>query len=72
MRAAGDRPFVYLRLHGPAHDHLYAGSYSDTDPHWWAARIQDWKRSGLEVFASFNNDGDGHAVRNALTLTSIG
>jgi uncharacterized protein YecE (DUF72 family) len=64
-------PFVYVRLHGPADDHLYGGSYSDTDLHWWAARIQEWERSGLEVFAYFNNDGGGHAVGNAVTLTSI-
>lgn len=61
-------PFVYLRLHGPDHEYLYGGSYSDADLGWWAERIRDWQRDGREVFAYFNNDGGGNAVRNAWTL----
>ena len=34
--------FAYVRLHGPDHDHLYAGSYSDADLRWWADRIREW------------------------------
>jgi uncharacterized protein YecE (DUF72 family) len=64
-------PFVYLRLHGPDHQHLYAGSYSDDDLRWWADRIREWQASGREVYAYFNNDGDGNAVRNAETLRSL-
>ena len=64
-------PFVYVRLHGPDHDHLYSGSYSDADLGWWADRLREWDRQGLEVFAYFNNDGHGHAVRNALALRRI-
>jgi uncharacterized protein YecE (DUF72 family) len=62
--------WVYVRFHGPDHDHLYAGSYSDDDLAWWADRIGEWQRSGRDVYAYFNNDGGGHAVRNALTLQS--
>jgi uncharacterized protein YecE (DUF72 family) len=61
-------PFVYLRLHGPDHEYLYGGSYSPADLRWWAERIREWQRDGREVFAYFNNDGEGHAVRNAWTL----
>jgi len=64
-------PFVYVRLHGPDHRHLYAGSYSDTDLRWWAERIREWADSGKDVYAYFNNDGDGNAVRNAETLRSV-
>ncbi len=64
-------PFVYVRLHGPDHDHLYGGSYSDDDLRWWRDRIGEWADRGLDVFAYFNNDGAGHAVRNALTLRSL-
>jgi uncharacterized protein YecE (DUF72 family) len=64
-------PFVYLRLHGPDHDRLYGGSYSDADLSWWADRIRDWQRLGHSVFAYFNNDGNGNAVRNAWTLRSM-
>lgn len=64
-------PFVYLRLHGPSHDWLYAGSYSDDDLRWWAGRIHEWSAQGREVWAYFNNDGEGNAVRNAHTLRTL-
>lgn len=64
-------PFVYVRLHGPDHDHLYAGSYSDTDLRWWAHRIQEWRNGGREVWAYFNNDGGGYAVHNARRLREL-
>jgi uncharacterized protein YecE (DUF72 family) len=64
-------PFVYVRLHGPDQQHLYGGSYSDEDLRWWADRIREWAGSGREVFAYFNNDGGGNAVRNALTLKAM-
>jgi uncharacterized protein YecE (DUF72 family) len=64
-------PFVYLRMHGPSSDHLYAGSYSDTDLRWWADRIREWEHNGYEIFVYFNNDGGGYAVRNAETLRAL-
>lgn len=65
-------PVVYARLHGPDHNHLYAGSYSNDDLHWWADRIREWAfHQGRQVFVYFNNDGDGNAVRNADTLRGI-
>ncbi len=64
-------PFVYIRLHGPSTDHLYAGSYSDDDLRWWADRIREWQASGKDVFAYFNNDGEGNAIRNADTLKAF-
>jgi uncharacterized protein YecE (DUF72 family) len=66
LRATTD--FVYVRLHGPDPQHLYGGSYSDDDLRWWADRIGEWRRQGREVYAYFNNDGHGNAVRNAETL----
>ena len=64
-------PFVYVRMHGPDHQHLYGGSYSDTDLGWWADRIREWDGGGRDVFVYFNNDGGGNAVRNADTLRQI-
>lgn len=64
-------PFVYVRLHGPDDASLYAGSYPDADLRWWADRIGEWARDGREVYAYFNNDGHGHAVRNAETLRAL-
>jgi uncharacterized protein YecE (DUF72 family) len=69
LRATTD--FVYLRMHGPDHHHLYAGSYPDADLAWWADRIREWDRAGQDVFAYFNNDGNANAVRNARTLRAL-
>jgi uncharacterized protein YecE (DUF72 family) len=62
---------VYVRFHGPDAESLYAGSYSDDDLRWWADRIREWQGGGHEVFAYFNNDGEGHAVRNAWRLAEL-
>jgi uncharacterized protein YecE (DUF72 family) len=62
---------VYVRLHGPDPSHLYAGSYSDDDLRWWADRVREWDAAGRDVFVYFNNDGYGHAVRNASTLRGL-
>jgi uncharacterized protein YecE (DUF72 family) len=64
-------PFVYVRLHGPDHQYLYAGSYPDDQLHWWAARLREWQDMGREVFVYFNNDGYGNAVFNARALRAI-
>ncbi len=64
-------PFAYVRLHGPSPDALYAGSYTDQDIRWWADRIREWEAGGTPVFAYFNNDGAGNAVRNARTLHAL-
>jgi uncharacterized protein YecE (DUF72 family) len=64
-------PFVYVRLHGPDHQHLYGGSYSDDDLKWWADRISEWRSTGKDVLVYFNNDGGGNAVRDAFTLRGL-
>jgi uncharacterized protein YecE (DUF72 family) len=63
--------FVYLRMHGPDHHHLYAGSYPQADLTWWADRIREWDLAGLDVFVYFNNDGNANAVRDARTLAAL-
>ncbi|MEF2976779.1 DUF72 domain-containing protein [Subtercola sp. YIM 133946] len=69
IRATSD--VAYVRLHGPDHHDLYAGSYSDADLHWWADRAAEWNATGRDSFFYFNNDGGGNAVRNARTLRGI-
>ena len=64
-------PVVYVRFHGPDAHHLYAGSYPDADLAWWAERIREWDRAGHEVYAYFNNDGEGNAVRDARRLREL-
>jgi uncharacterized protein YecE (DUF72 family) len=61
-------PFVYVRMHGPDREHLYTGSYPDSDLRWWADRIGEWSGGGRDVYVYFNNDGHGHAVRDAESL----
>jgi uncharacterized protein YecE (DUF72 family) len=61
-------PFVYVRMHGPDREHLYAGSYPEKDLRWWADRIREWADGGRDVYVYFNNDGYGHAVRDAEGL----
>jgi uncharacterized protein YecE (DUF72 family) len=63
--------FGYVRLHGPDPYHLYGGCYSEADLRWWAQRIAEWRAQGAEVYAYFNNDGFGHAVRNAQRLREL-
>lgn len=64
-------PFVYVRLHGPDRNHLYAGSYPEDDLRWWADRIREWRDGGRDVLAYFNNDGDANAVRDARRLREL-
>ena len=66
LRATAD--LVYIRLHGPDRGSLYAGSYSADDLAWWAERIREWEAQGRQVYAYFNNDGGGNAVRDARAL----
>jgi uncharacterized protein YecE (DUF72 family) len=56
--------WVYLRFHGDR----YAGSYSPQCLSSAADDIAGYVKSGLDVYAYFNNDAEGHAVRNALDL----
>ncbi len=50
---------------------MYAGFYSNADLNWWADRILEWDRDGLDVYVYFNNDDDGNAVQNARTLRNV-
>jgi uncharacterized protein YecE (DUF72 family) len=43
------------------------GNYSETELEQWAERIDGWRRRA-EVYAYFNNDWRGYAVRNGLWL----
>jgi len=59
--------FAYLRFHGSVS--LYGGSYTDGELKSWAMEI---KRLGAPtVYAYFNNDADGFAVDDALTLKKM-
>jgi uncharacterized protein YecE (DUF72 family) len=66
-RALG--PFVYLRFHGSGQ--RYGGRYPSQRLAAWADRIGEWAGAGLPVWAYFNNDVGGHAVRDATRLREM-
>jgi uncharacterized protein YecE (DUF72 family) len=46
------------------------GNYSERELEEWAARVEDWRRR-VDVYAYFNNDWMGFAVRNGLRLKEL-
>jgi uncharacterized protein YecE (DUF72 family) len=59
-------PCVYVRFHGASG--RYDGSYPDERLADWAEWLERQARTGVDVYAYFNNDVGGHAPRNALVL----
>jgi uncharacterized protein YecE (DUF72 family) len=60
---------IYVRFHGPKE--LYASSYSNKMLHVFAAKFMKWKEEGHAVWAFFNNDIHGHAVKDAQRLMQM-
>jgi uncharacterized protein YecE (DUF72 family) len=60
---------VYLRLHG--HTRKYASSYSEASLRAWASDVNRWLADGRDVHVYFDNDAEGHAVRNALRFAEL-
>jgi uncharacterized protein YecE (DUF72 family) len=60
---------VYVRLHG--HTRKYASSYSGASLRRWAARARRWAAEGRDVHIYLDNDAEGAAVRNALSLSAL-
>jgi uncharacterized protein YecE (DUF72 family) len=61
--------FVYLRFHGPAD--LFASPYGRERLEPWAEKIHAWRARGLDVYAYFNNDAEGHAIDDAAGLAAL-
>jgi uncharacterized protein YecE (DUF72 family) len=47
------------------------GNYSETEIAEWAERIDGWRADGLDVYAYYNNDWEGFAVKNGLRLREL-
>ena len=60
---------VYVRLHG--HTRKYASSYSEASLRAWADAAKQWMAEGRDVHVYFDNDAEGHAVRNAMRLAEL-
>lgn len=65
----GGAGLVYVRFHGPSGD--YAGRYAETALKDWASRCAQWRAEGRDVFCYFNNDAEGNAIGDALTLRRL-
>ena len=59
--------WTYLRFHHGSRGRN--GNYSPAEIETWARRISQWRRD-TEVYAYFNNDWQGYAIRNARLLMS--
>jgi uncharacterized protein YecE (DUF72 family) len=57
---------VYLRFHGPTG--RYQGNYTKAMLKNWAEWIKEHTQEVHSVYAYFNNDISGHAIKNAKTL----
>jgi len=74
---AGDWPlwpevtadFVYLRLHGKPQ--TYVSNYSARKLSSLADKAKAWLKQGLDVHVYFNNDANGRAPLNALSLQQL-
>jgi uncharacterized protein YecE (DUF72 family) len=60
---------VYIRLHG--HTRKYASSYSKPALITWATRVRGWLKESRDVHVYFDNDAEGAAPKNALTLLDM-
>jgi len=56
-------------LHG--HTRKYASSYSKLALAKWARRADDWLQQNRDVHVYFDNDAEGAAPKNALTLLEM-
>ncbi|HEY7196617.1 MAG TPA: DUF72 domain-containing protein [Gaiellaceae bacterium] len=76
----GDHPERPFQTHEPTADWAFVrfhhgargrnGNYSESELETWARRIRQWRRR-LDVYAYFNNDWEGYAVRNAQSLQAL-
>jgi uncharacterized protein YecE (DUF72 family) len=58
--------WTFLRFHYGSRGRN--GNYSDSELEAWARRIDGWRRDAVDVYAYFNNDWEGYAVRNGRWL----
>jgi len=58
--------FAYVRLHGSRK--LYASEYAEEELQTWTEKVHQWNR---DTFVYFDNDFEGHAVKNAQRLKQI-
>jgi uncharacterized protein YecE (DUF72 family) len=60
--------WTYIRFHGAAGGAI---GFSDEELTTWAGRVRSFLDQGVDVFAYFNNDPEGHAVHDAARLRDL-
>jgi uncharacterized protein YecE (DUF72 family) len=60
--------WTFIRFHSGTRGR--GGNYSQTELEEWARRIEAWAGAG-DVYAYFNNDWNGYAVRNGASLQRL-
>jgi uncharacterized protein YecE (DUF72 family) len=61
--------WTFVRFHHGARGRN--GNYSETEIAEWAERIDGWRADGIDVYAYYNNDWEGYAVKNGLRLREL-
>jgi uncharacterized protein YecE (DUF72 family) len=60
-------PWTYIRMHGGQ----WSTGYSDDELAIWAARVRGFLHDKADTYVYFNNDPEGHAVRDAARLRAL-
>jgi uncharacterized protein YecE (DUF72 family) len=60
---------IYLRFHGP--DGSFGTNYTSRQLSSYAEKIKEWQKKRHKIWAFFNNDGHGYAIKNAQKLISL-
>jgi uncharacterized protein YecE (DUF72 family) len=60
---------IYIRFHGTTG--RYAGSYPKSVLQKWAQWLKDQTKKARAIYIYFNNDIDGHAIKNAKQLKKL-
>lgn len=61
--------FLYLRFHGGKT--IYGSEYSIDELKQWRTKVVEWLKDANTLFAFFNNDYRGFAVKNALKFKEL-
>jgi len=61
--------WTFVRFHSGTRGQR--GNYSETEIREWADRISEWREAAIDVYAYYNNDWEGFAVRNGLRLKEL-
>jgi uncharacterized protein YecE (DUF72 family) len=61
--------WTFVRFHHGSRGR--GGNYSERELGEWSERIAAWRGAGQAVYAYFNNDWEGYAVKNGLKLKEL-